>query len=81
MDPARGEPPFLIPQAKYFSMRVGFTSADAEAAGRSMACHRTQYSDDVVQRVTEAQSRVLNRTLLLAPFLITGAGTDLFQSP
>jgi LmbE family N-acetylglucosaminyl deacetylase len=81
MNPARGEPPFLIPLPKYFSTRVVFTSADGEAARRSTSCHRTQYSDDVVQRVTEAQSRALNGALPLAPFLTTGAGTDLFQSP
>jgi LmbE family N-acetylglucosaminyl deacetylase len=80
MNPSRGEPPFLIPQAKYFSMRVGFTSADAEAARRSMSCHRTQYSDDVVERVSEAQRRALNGTLPLAPLLTTAAGTDLFES-
>jgi hypothetical protein len=79
MNPARGEPPFLIPLAKYFSMRVGFTAADFEAARRSMSCHRTQYSDDVVERVTEAQRTVMNGTLLLVPFLTTGGGTDLFE--
>jgi LmbE family N-acetylglucosaminyl deacetylase len=80
MNPARGEPPFLIPLARYFSMRVGFTAADFEAARRSMSCHRTQYSDDVVQRVTEAQRTVMNGTLLLVPFLTTGGGTDLFEA-
>ena len=80
MNPARGAPPFLVPQPKYFSMRVAFTPADDEAAQRSMACHRTQFSDDVVQRVGKAQSRSLNGTLLLAPFVTADAGTDLFKS-
>jgi LmbE family N-acetylglucosaminyl deacetylase len=80
MNPARGAPPFLVPQPKYFSMRVAFTPADDEAAQRSMACHRTQFSDDVVQRVGKAQSRALNGTLALAPFLTADAGTDLFTS-
>jgi LmbE family N-acetylglucosaminyl deacetylase len=78
MNPARGAPPFLVPQPKYFSMRVAFTPADDEAAQRSMACHRTQFSDDVVQRVGKAQSRALNGTLPLAPYLASDAGTDLF---
>jgi hypothetical protein len=81
MNPARGAPPHLVPQAKYFSVRVAFTTADADAAARSMACHRTQYSDDIVRRVTEASRRVWNGVLPLVPFLTTSAGTDLFQSP
>ena len=41
MNPERGEPPFLIPLAKYFSTRVPFSPADFEASRRSMACHKT----------------------------------------
>jgi LmbE family N-acetylglucosaminyl deacetylase len=80
MNPARGAPPFLVPQQKYFSTRIAFTSADDEAAQRSMSCHRTQFSEKVVQRVGKAQSRALNGTLLLAPFVTADAGTDLFPS-
>ena len=80
MNPARGAPPFLVPQPKYFSMRVAFTPADFEKAARSMACHRTQFADDVIQRVTEGQRRALNGTLPLAPFQTADAGTDLFPS-
>jgi hypothetical protein len=78
MDPARGAPPHLVPQAKYFSMRVAFSPADEAAAQRAMACHRTQYSDDVVRRVGTAQSQMLKGTLPLAPALARAPGTDLF---
>ena len=78
MNPARGEPPFLVPLAKYFSVRVAFTPADVDAAQRSMACHQTQYSADVIQRIAGMQSRMWNGTLLLAPFLNSNAGSDLF---
>jgi LmbE family N-acetylglucosaminyl deacetylase len=80
MDPVRGAPPFLVPQAKYLSMHVGFTPADDAAARRAMSCHRTQFSDDVVQRVGTMQSQALNGTLPLAPYLASDAGTDLFTS-
>jgi len=80
MNPARGAPPFLVPQPKYFSTRVTFTPADDKAAQRSMACHRTQFSDDVVQRVGRMQSQALNGTLPLAPYMASDAGTDLFTS-
>jgi LmbE family N-acetylglucosaminyl deacetylase len=80
MNPSRVEPAFLVPLAKYFSMRVAFAPADLEAARRSMSCHRTQYSDDVVQRVSEAQRRMWNGTISLVPFVATDAGRDVFQS-
>jgi len=78
MNPARGEPPFLIPLAKYFSTRVPFSTADFEASRRSMACHKTQYSDDIVQRVSEAMKAGLKGELPLAPLFETGRMTDLF---
>jgi LmbE family N-acetylglucosaminyl deacetylase len=79
MNPARGEPPFLIPQAKYFSTRVPFSAIDIEASRRSMACHKTQYSDDVVQRVSEAMRGELKGELPLAPLFTTSGTTDLFR--
>ena len=79
MNPARGEPPFLIPLAKYFSARVPFSTADFEASRRSMACHKTQYSDDIVQRVSEAMRGALKGELPLAPLFPTAATTDLFR--
>jgi LmbE family N-acetylglucosaminyl deacetylase len=79
MNPARGEPPFLIPLAKHFSTHVPFSTADFEASRRSMACHKTQYSDDVVQRVSEAMRGSLNGELSLAPLFPTSGTTDLFR--
>lgn len=79
MNPARGAPPFLVPLAKYFTVRIAFTPADAEAARAAMACHRTQYSSDTVQGVFEEQKRIWNGALSLVPFTTTDAGDDLFQ--
>lgn len=81
LNPERGEPPLLIPQAKYFTVRVPFTAADFETAKRSMSCHRTQYSDEVVQRLTDAMRQAWNGMLPLTPWLSTSAGTDLFPAP
>jgi len=80
MNPARGEPPFLVPLAKYFTVRIAFTPADAEAARGAMECHRTQYSSEVVQRVFEGQKQIWNGVIALAPFSVTVTGTDLFQA-
>jgi hypothetical protein len=79
MNPARGEPPFLIPQAKYFSARVGFSTADFEASRRSMACHKTQFTDEIVQRVSEGMKVGLKGELPLAPLFPAGPTSDLFQ--
>ena len=79
MSPARGEPPFLIPLAKYYSARVSFSTPDFEASRRSMACHKTQYSDDIVQRVSEAMRGGWNGELPLAPLFPAAATTDLFR--
>ena len=79
MNPAREEPPFLIPLAKYFSARVSFSPADFEASRRSTACHKTQYSDDIVQRVSEAMRGALKGELPLAPLFTTAGTTDLFR--
>jgi LmbE family N-acetylglucosaminyl deacetylase len=79
MNPARGEPPFLIPQAKYFSARVGFSTADLEASRRSMACHKTQYPDDIVKRVSEAMRSASKSEIPFAPLSTTASTTDLFR--
>jgi LmbE family N-acetylglucosaminyl deacetylase len=78
MNPSRGEPPLLIPQTKYFTMRIPFTMADFDAALRSMACHKTQLPEDLAQRAPEVMKRAWNGVLQLIPAAPTGGGTDLF---
>lgn len=80
MNPAQAGPAFLVPLAKYFTVRITFTPADGEAARLAMACHRTQFAGDVVQRVFELQKQVWNGAISLVPFSPTGPGTDLFLS-
>jgi LmbE family N-acetylglucosaminyl deacetylase len=79
MNPARGEPAFLIPMAKYFSVRVPFSAADFEASRRSMACHKTQFSDEIVQKVSDAARGVLKGELPLVPSFPTAGTNDLFR--
>lgn len=73
----RAAPPLLIPQEKYFTTKVSFTPADYEAGLRSMACHKTQYSDEVVHRIGELSRQVWNGVLPFIPFSTANAGTDL----
>lgn len=75
MNPARGAPPFLVPQAGSFSTRISYTPADLDAARRAMACHKTQYSDEVVQRVSKAIDSTWHGRLALVP-AFSGAGAD-----
>jgi hypothetical protein len=44
-----------------------------------MACHKAQYSDDIVQRVSEATRDGLKGDLPLAPLFTMAEATDLFR--
>lgn len=79
MNPGRAEPPFVIPQAKYFTTRVAFSPADLDASRRAMLCHKTQYSEEVADRVFAATRDVLKGELPLAPLLASAPSTDLFR--
>ena len=78
-NPARGVPPFVIPQASLLTMRVPFTPADLESARRSMACHKTQYSDEFVRRVSETMRDASKGEIPLSPMLPQAPADDLFQ--
>jgi LmbE family N-acetylglucosaminyl deacetylase len=73
MNPARGAPPLMIPAPKYFSTHVAFTAADLDASRRAMACHKTQYNDDMLRRVSGVDP--WNGRLSLVP-AFSGAGAD-----
>jgi LmbE family N-acetylglucosaminyl deacetylase len=79
VNPQRGEPPMLIPPAKYFTVRVPFQPQDLEAANRSALCHKTQFTPEVAQRVLPLTARVWNGVIPLIPAFSTGALTDLFR--
>jgi LmbE family N-acetylglucosaminyl deacetylase len=79
MNPQRGEPPLLVPDARYVTVRVPFSPEDLQAAVRSMACHKSQFTDEVVQRVTPGFARVWNGAIPLVPAFPTGPITDLFK--
>jgi LmbE family N-acetylglucosaminyl deacetylase len=79
MNPQRGAPPLTIPQQKYFTVRVSFTAEDLEAASRSMACHRSQYTAETVQRVAPAMGRIWNGVIALVPAFEGASATDLFR--
>ena len=78
MNPARGAPPLMIPAPKYFTTHVAFTAADLEASRRSMACHKTQYNEDMLRRVSGVDP--WNGRLSLVP-AFSGAGADSVFAP
>lgn len=79
MNPQRGVPPLLMPQAKYFTVRISFAPEDLEAGRRSMACHRSQFTPEVVERVTAATARAWNGAVLLIPAFPAASAGDLFR--
>jgi len=79
MNPQRGEPPLTVPQARYFTVRVPFAPEDLKAVERSMACHRSQFTPEVVRRVLPAMVRAWDGAISLIPAFATAPRTDLFQ--
>ena len=78
-NPQRGAPPLLIPEAKYFTVNVRFAPADAEAALKAMACHRSQFTPEMMQRVRPAMDRVWNGAMAFIPASLATKGDDLFR--
>jgi LmbE family N-acetylglucosaminyl deacetylase len=79
MNPQRGAPPLVVPQAKYFTVRVPFAPEDLQAAQRSAVCHRSQLTPEVLQRVLPAAARAWNGAIPLIPAFPTAPLTDLFR--
>ena len=79
MSPQRGEPPLLVPNARYATARVPFTPEDLQASARSMACHKSQFTDEVVRRVHAEAARVWNGVIPLIPAFPTPPIIDLFR--
>ena len=77
VNPSRAEIPFLIPLPRFLNIVIPYDTADLEASRRAMACHKTQYSDDVVQRVFDAMSGA-KKELRLSSMLPMAATNDLF---
>ena len=78
-NPQRGEPPLLMPQAKYFTVRVPFTPADLDAAMKAMACHKSQFTSETMQRLLPERNRVWNGTVGFIPATSTSSSDDLFR--
>jgi LmbE family N-acetylglucosaminyl deacetylase len=78
-NPQRGEPPMVIPQAKYFTVNVPFTPADGEAALAAMACHKTQFAPELLGRLRTEFPRVWNGKVGFVPASASMTGNDLFR--
>jgi LmbE family N-acetylglucosaminyl deacetylase len=75
----RAEMPLTVPQAKYFTVRVPFAPEDLRVMERGMACDRSQFTPEVVQRVLPAMVRAWDGAIPLIPAFATARGTDLFR--
>jgi len=78
-NPQRGEPPLLFPQAKYFNVKVPVTAADLEVAVKTMACHKTQFGPEAMQRFLPARDRIWNGAVSFVPASPSLSGDDLFR--
>jgi LmbE family N-acetylglucosaminyl deacetylase len=79
MNPGRGAPPYLVPQASLFTAHISFAPTDLESARRSMSCHKTQYPQEAVERVITAMGEAWKGELPLTPMVPQAGVKDLFQ--
>jgi N-acetyl-1-D-myo-inositol-2-amino-2-deoxy-alpha-D-glucopyranoside deacetylase len=79
VNPARGAPPLLVPQAKHLITRVPFSPVDLEAARRSLSCHKTQFPPETMMQIAEAAKQAWNGVIPLAPASGSGPERDVFQ--
>jgi LmbE family N-acetylglucosaminyl deacetylase len=78
LQPSREAPPFLFPLPKHFTVRVSYTSADLEASFRSLACHKTQFTDELLQRVVASSRTIDTGALAFGSAFPAAAADDLF---
>lgn len=79
LSPERGEPPMLFPQAKYFTVHVPFAPQDLEAAQKAMACHRSQFTPELLQRLLPEHGRVWPGKVAFIPAFSHASSDDLFR--
>lgn len=78
MNPDREPPPFLAPQAGLLTVRVPVTVADFDATHRSMACHKTQFPDALIERMAGGLRTISKGQWPLSPMVPGPSSSDLF---
>jgi LmbE family N-acetylglucosaminyl deacetylase len=79
LSPTGAAPPLLAPEPRHLGVRVPVTPADFDAGMRSLACHKSQYPEPAVQRLTEISKKVLAGSVALSRASGTPDGTDVFS--
>lgn len=77
-NPQRGEPPYVYPQPRFFTVTVPVTPADLDAAQQAMGCHKTQFNADMMQRFAPLRDRIWNGSVSFVPASPSVKGNDLF---
>jgi LmbE family N-acetylglucosaminyl deacetylase len=79
MYPTRGVPPFVLPRPELLTVRVPFSEADLNAGRRSFECHKTQVSQEAIDRVIPAMREAWKGEVPLSPMVPAPAAKDLFR--
>ena len=77
--PERGVPPLLLPEASHLTVRVSFEPQDFDAARRATACHRTQFTGDMMERMLASMERQMNGAVTLSSAFDATQRRDLFE--
>lgn len=78
-NPQRGAPPLVLPEARHFTVRVPFTPPDLEASLKATACHRSQVSPEMLQRMQSGMAGVLRGEVAFIPAIQGVRSNDLFR--
>lgn len=76
--PGRDVPAFLLPLPRHFSARVSYSARDFEASVRAMACHKTQFTDDLLTRMVATMKSNDHGALTFSRAFQAAAADDLF---
>jgi LmbE family N-acetylglucosaminyl deacetylase len=79
MNPTRGVPPFVIPRADLFTVRVPFADADLSAGRRSFECHKTQVPQGAIDRVIPAMRDAWKGEIPMSPMGPGAPTNDVFR--
>jgi hypothetical protein len=79
MNPTRAVPPFMIPRADLFTVRVPFTEADLNAGRQSFECQKTQVSQEAIDRLIPEMRDAWKWEIPLSPMVPEAPANDLFK--
>jgi N-acetyl-1-D-myo-inositol-2-amino-2-deoxy-alpha-D-glucopyranoside deacetylase len=78
-EPKPGDQPWAPVEIEYLTVQVPYTDADLNAAGKSFACYKSQFPDEILRLVPQQLHKdVWQGRVYLRPWFGSAKGQDLF---